>query len=108
MLLALILRGLAPHITYTMAIDDPERASRGGWVFDEPEPVFGARDLRSALCLIALCVMWSLLDSLACAKVAACSGFLQVIIASHAWLVIDCSRLGCTALGLQNIMALAT
>ena len=49
MLLALILRGLAPHITYTMAVDDPERASRGGWVFDEPDPVFGAKDLRCAL-----------------------------------------------------------
>lgn len=45
-LLALILRGLAPHISYTMAADDPERASRGGWVFNEPEPVFGMRDLR--------------------------------------------------------------
>lgn len=53
MLLALILRGLAPHITYTMAIDDPERASRGGWVFDEPDPVFGAKDLRSAPCLLS-------------------------------------------------------
>ena len=29
-------------------MDDPERASRGGWVFDEPggDPVFGRRDLR--------------------------------------------------------------
>ena len=26
--------------------DDAERASRGGWVFDRPDPVFGARDLR--------------------------------------------------------------
>jgi putative glutathione S-transferase len=26
--------------------DDPERASRGGWVFDSPESCFGARDLR--------------------------------------------------------------
>ena len=42
-LLALILRGLAPHVTFTMAVDDPERASRGGWVFDEdePDPIFG-------------------------------------------------------------------
>ena len=33
-------------ITVVRATDDPERASRGGWVFDTPEPVFGARDLR--------------------------------------------------------------
>ncbi|KAK9916212.1 hypothetical protein WJX75_000127 [Coccomyxa subellipsoidea] len=45
-LLALIVRGLLPHISYTMAVDDPERASRGGWVFDQPEPVFNASDLR--------------------------------------------------------------
>ncbi len=45
-LLALILRGLLPHISYSVAADDPERASRGGWVFDTPEPVFGAKDLR--------------------------------------------------------------
>ena len=49
-------------------MDDPERASRGGWVFDAPEPVFGCRDLRrarqacgrpalqrTALCLQRLC-----------------------------------------------------
>lgn len=47
-LLALIVRGLTQHVTYTMAADDPERASRGGWVFDTPEPVFGKRDLRCA------------------------------------------------------------
>jgi len=45
-LLALIVRGLLPHISYTIAADDPERASRGGWVFDMPEPVFGCKDLR--------------------------------------------------------------
>ena len=45
-LLALIVRGLLPHISYTIAADDPERASRGGWVFDTPEPVFGRNDLR--------------------------------------------------------------
>ena len=45
-LLALIVRGLLPHISYTVAADDPERASRGGWVFDTPEPVFGCKDLR--------------------------------------------------------------
>ena len=45
-LLALIVRGVLPHISYTLAVDDPERASRGGWVFDTPEPVFGCKDLR--------------------------------------------------------------
>ena len=30
----------------TWAADDPERASRGGWVFNSPEPVFGKNDLR--------------------------------------------------------------
>ena len=45
-LLALIVRGLLPHISYTIAADDPERASRGGWVFNTPEPVFGRDDLR--------------------------------------------------------------
>ncbi|BDA40825.1 Glutathione S-transferase omega-like 2 [Coccomyxa sp. Obi] len=45
-LLALIIRGLLPHISFTLAVDDPERASRGGWVFDQPEPVFNAKDLR--------------------------------------------------------------
>ena len=46
MLLALILRGLLPGIAVVQAADDPERASRGGWVFDSPDPVFGAADLR--------------------------------------------------------------
>ncbi len=45
-LLALILRGLLPGIAVVKAADDPERASRGGWVFDSPDPVFGAADLR--------------------------------------------------------------
>jgi glutathionyl-hydroquinone reductase len=45
-LLVLILRGLLPHITVTFAVDDPERASRGGWVFDKPEEAFGCKDLR--------------------------------------------------------------
>jgi putative glutathione S-transferase len=44
--LALALRGLTNNITVIKAIDDPERASRGGWVFNSPEPAFGARDLR--------------------------------------------------------------
>ena len=47
-MLALVLRGLLPHVGVTHAVDDAERASRGGWVFDTPEPVFGARDLRCA------------------------------------------------------------
>lgn len=44
--LTLILRGLTQHISMTWAVDDPTRASRGGWVFDTPEPVFGKQDLR--------------------------------------------------------------
>ena len=48
-LLTLILRGLLPSVMVVNAADDPERASRGGWVFDSPEPVFGAADLRRAL-----------------------------------------------------------
>ena len=47
-MLALVLRGLLPHVGVTHAVDDAERASRGGWVFDTPDPVFGARDLRRA------------------------------------------------------------
>ncbi|KAK9809858.1 hypothetical protein WJX72_000438 [[Myrmecia] bisecta] len=45
-LLALVLRGLTGHVTFSWLTDDPERASRGGWVFDQPDPVFGRRDLR--------------------------------------------------------------
>eukprot|EP01025_Chloroclados_australasicus_P018917 TRINITY_DN20106_c0_g1_i5.p2 TRINITY_DN20106_c0_g1~~TRINITY_DN20106_c0_g1_i5.p2 ORF type:complete len:404 (-),score=29.56 TRINITY_DN20106_c0_g1_i5:376-1587(-) len=33
-------------ITYSQLQDDAERASRGGWVFDENDPVFNAADLR--------------------------------------------------------------
>mmetsp|Transcript_26569 Transcript_26569/g.47276 ORF Transcript_26569/g.47276 Transcript_26569/m.47276 type:complete len:425 (-) Transcript_26569:159-1433(-) len=44
--LAIALRGLGPHVRVIHAVDDAERASRGGWVFDTPEPVFGASDLR--------------------------------------------------------------
>ncbi|KAK9805972.1 hypothetical protein WJX73_010019 [Symbiochloris irregularis] len=44
--LAVLLRGLAPHVGVTQAIDDAERASRGGWVFNTPEPIYGATDLR--------------------------------------------------------------
>lgn len=46
--LALALRGLSPLVSTSSLTDDPERASRGGWVFDSPDPVFGARDLRSS------------------------------------------------------------
>jgi len=45
-LIALVVRGLQEHVSITFAADDPERASRGGWVFDTPEPIFGATDLR--------------------------------------------------------------
>ena len=45
-LMALVIRGLQEHVSITYAADDPERASRGGWVFDTPEPIFGATDLR--------------------------------------------------------------
>jgi len=44
--LALALRGITKNITVIKAIDDPERASRGGWVFNNNEPVFQAKDLR--------------------------------------------------------------
>ena len=44
--LTLVLQGLTRHISIVNAVDDPERASRGGWVFDTPEPVFGCNDLR--------------------------------------------------------------
>ena len=63
-LLALIVRGLLPHISYTVAADDPERASRGGWVFDTPEPVFGCKDLRC--CLRALHDLWHLNSDCIC------------------------------------------
>lgn len=42
-LMAVALRGLDRHIGIIECISDAERASRGGWVFDEPEPVFGCR-----------------------------------------------------------------
>ncbi len=45
-LLALILRGLLPSVSVTHAEDDPERASRGGWVFNAPDAAFGCKDLR--------------------------------------------------------------
>ena len=38
----------------TWAADDPERASRGGWVFNSPEPVFGKNDLRCEHSIILL------------------------------------------------------
>jgi len=44
--LAIALRGLSEHVQVIRATDDAERASRGGWVFDQREPVFGAVDLR--------------------------------------------------------------
>ena len=44
--LALLISGLTQHVNVTVAIDDAERASRGGWIFNTPEPVYGAKDLR--------------------------------------------------------------
>ena len=39
-----------PHPTVERLLDDPERASRGGWAFDASQgfadPVFQAKDLR--------------------------------------------------------------
>ena len=48
MLLALAVLGLTPGISYSWLVDDPERASRGGWVFDgsRGDPLFGCSDLR--------------------------------------------------------------
>eukprot|EP00894_Picocystis_sp_ML_P002325 jgi/Pico_ML_1/52842/g3490.t1 len=31
---------------FPVQTDDPEKASRGGWIFDGRDPVFGAKDLR--------------------------------------------------------------
>eukprot|EP01026_Neomeris_dumetosa_P057869 TRINITY_DN53501_c0_g1_i12.p1 TRINITY_DN53501_c0_g1~~TRINITY_DN53501_c0_g1_i12.p1 ORF type:complete len:415 (-),score=38.34 TRINITY_DN53501_c0_g1_i12:610-1854(-) len=46
-LLALAITGAADKmISYSKLQDDAERASRGGWVFDERDPIFGAKDLR--------------------------------------------------------------
>jgi len=67
-LMALVIRGLQEHVSITYAADDPERASRGGWVFDTPEPIFGATDLRSSsshLCATAILLVCSPLDVLA-------------------------------------------
>lgn len=41
--------GLEEYISFTWLLDDAERASRGGWVFDAStglDPVFNAKDLR--------------------------------------------------------------
>ncbi|GMH44652.1 hypothetical protein BSKO_12604 [Bryopsis sp. KO-2023] len=45
-LLAIAIRGLEGSISHSYVMDDPERASRGGWVFDTPDPNFNCRDLR--------------------------------------------------------------
>ena len=37
------------QVSYSSVLDDPEKASRGGWTFDEGphrDPVFGCKDLR--------------------------------------------------------------
>eukprot|EP00904_Undaria_pinnatifida_P012182 jgi/Undpi1/8094/HiC_scaffold_24.g10566.m1 len=46
--LAVVLRGLAPGVTFSYMDDNPDKASRGGWAFtpEEPDPVFGCNDLR--------------------------------------------------------------
>lgn len=44
--IAVAIRNLSESIQIVEAVDDPERASRGGWTFHVPEPVFGAKDLR--------------------------------------------------------------
>jgi putative glutathione S-transferase len=45
-LLALALRGLSGAIGVTRLLDEPERATRGGWVMPRGgDPVFGAKDL---------------------------------------------------------------
>lgn len=42
----LISAGLDQHISVGRLADIPERATRGGWVFDgAPDPITGARDL---------------------------------------------------------------
>ena len=47
MTLAAAILDLGPEcLAIAPLTDDAERASRGGWVFDRPDPVFGARDLR--------------------------------------------------------------
>jgi len=45
-LLALIVRNLLPSVQVVHMTDDPERASRGGWVFEGKDPIFGCNDLR--------------------------------------------------------------
>eukprot|EP00878_Enallax_costatus_P043521 GHUV01051535.1.p1 GENE.GHUV01051535.1~~GHUV01051535.1.p1 ORF type:complete len:336 (+),score=90.96 GHUV01051535.1:264-1271(+) len=44
-LLTLALTGLDRHISVGYLSDIPEQATRGGWVFDRPDPVTGAKDL---------------------------------------------------------------
>jgi putative glutathione S-transferase len=44
--IAVALRNLSDSITVVKAVDDAEKASRGGWTFNVPEPAFGAKDLR--------------------------------------------------------------
>lgn len=45
-LLALAVRGVSGAVTVTRLLDEPERATRGGWVMPPGgDPVFGAKDL---------------------------------------------------------------
>ena len=41
--------GLDDFVSFTWLLDDAERSSRGGWIFDKStgvDPLFGAADLR--------------------------------------------------------------
>jgi putative glutathione S-transferase len=50
-LLTLAVRGIAGAVTITRLLDEPENATRGGWVMPrEGDPAFGARDLWWAGC----------------------------------------------------------
>ncbi|KAF8065797.1 yqjG [Scenedesmus sp. PABB004] len=44
-LLALAVTGLSRHVGVGWLADVPERATRGGWIFEAPDPVTGAHDL---------------------------------------------------------------
>jgi hypothetical protein len=44
---ALAVRGVAGAVSVTQLLDEPERATRGGWVVQARggDPIFGAKDL---------------------------------------------------------------
>eukprot|EP00892_Ulva_mutabilis_P010512 jgi/Ulvmu1/7833/UM004_0062.1 len=78
-LIAIAVLGLQEYISFTWLLDDAERASRGGWVFDGStglDPVFGAQDLRDVYSRCSpgfsgRCTAPLLVDKLA--KVAVCN-----------------------------------